>query len=160
MTLKMKRNKKLPARFLSHSSSETIEIAQQFCSTLSMNTVIALHGDLGAGKTTFVKGVAKGLGALDMDSVSSPTFSYLNIYDGQIPLFHFDLYRMNNVSDFILSGFEDYFHAGGICCIEWPCFALEVLPKGTILIDFKHQGMLEREIIIRRIGESDETIPL
>lgn len=146
----MKRNKESLTRFLSRSSSETIEIAHHLASSLSVNAVIALHGDLGAGKTTFVKGIAKGLGTGDTDLVSSPTFSYLNIYNGDFPLFHFDLYRMNSANDFAMSGFEEYFQAGGICCIEWPGHASEALPNDTIFVDFKHDGILTREIIIRR----------
>ncbi len=160
MILKMKRSRKFFTRFFCHSSSETIEVARLFSSDLPVNTVIALRGDLGAGKTTFVKGVIKGLGTSDMDIVSSPTFSYLNIYEGQIPLFHFDLYRMKSADDFVLNGFEDYFQAGGICCIEWPCLAFEVLPKSSFLVDFKHHGILGRELIIRRIGDSNETVPI
>lgn len=161
MTLKTKkRNNLLCTPLLSHSSSDTIELAHQLGLHLSKNSVIALQGDLGAGKTTFVKGIAKALGVLNMDIVTSPTFSYLNIYDGPIPLFHFDLYRMKSAQDFFSSGFEDYFFADGVCCIEWPNFAVEALPKDTILVDFSYCGELGREILIRNTGDTDETYPL
>ena len=151
-----KRNSLLYPPFFSHSSIDTIELAYRFGLNLPKNTVIALKGDLGAGKTTFVKGIAKALGVSDMDIVTSPTFSYLNIYDGSIPLFHFDLYRMKNFQDFSSSGLEDYFFADGICCIEWPDIAVEALPKNTILVDFSHRGTSEREIVIRNREDADD----
>jgi tRNA threonylcarbamoyladenosine biosynthesis protein TsaE len=106
-----------------------------------------LKGDLGAGKTTFVKGIATALG-IDADCVSSPTFSYLNIYEAKIPLYHFDMYRLNSKEQFETSGFEEFFFAGGITCIEWPDVALEALPKETIFIDFQHCGEDRREIVV------------
>jgi tRNA threonylcarbamoyladenosine biosynthesis protein TsaE len=161
MILKMKKkNNLLCSPFLSQSSTDTIELAYQFGLSLSKNTVIALKGDLGAGKTTFVKGIAKALGISNMDIVTSPTFSYLNIYDSSIPIFHFDLYRMKSLQDFFSSGFEEYFSADGVCCIEWPDIAAEALPKNTILVDFSHRGTLEREIFILNRGDADEAHPL
>ncbi len=129
-----------------------MEIAKEFAASLLPNTIIALQGDLGAGKTTFVKGLAQGIGVGDADAVCSPTFSYLNIYDGKLPLFHFDLYRIGSSEEFAMSGFEEYFYAGGISCLEWPGCAASALPKEAVLVDFKHCGMQEREIIIRRLS--------
>ncbi len=127
-----------------------MEIAAFLATSLEANTVVSLRGDLGAGKTTFVKGLAKGLGIHDEDCVASPTFSYLNIYDGRLPLFHFDLYRLTSAEGFEMSGFQEYFQAGGISCIEWPEFATAYLPQETVFIDMMHYGTQDREIVIRR----------
>jgi tRNA threonylcarbamoyladenosine biosynthesis protein TsaE len=101
---------------------------------LPSNTVLALSGDLGAGKTTFVQGLALGLGIEEV--VQSPTFVLLNIYQDR--LFHFDLYRLKQSSDFIGLGFEEYFQKGGICAIEWPDRIAPLLPVGTVSIHFAY----------------------
>ena len=85
---------------------------------LSPNAILALSGELGAGKTTFVQGLAAGLNITE--TVTSPTFVYLHSYEGKLPLFHFDLYRLTSANDFEALGFSEYFFAGGICAIEWP----------------------------------------
>lgn len=103
---------------------------------LPSSTVLALSGELGAGKTTFVQGLALGLGILE--TVQSPTFVILNIY--QARLFHFDLYRLKKASDFIDLGLEEYFQKGGICAIEWPDLIVKFLPSTTISIDFAYDG--------------------
>ncbi len=100
------------------------------------NAILALQGDLGAGKTTFVQGLAKGLGISDL--VQSPTFTYLQIYEGAVPLYHFDLYRLNNESDFVLLGFEEYFDMGGIVVIEWPERIASLIPPSAQLITLSH----------------------
>jgi len=127
-----------------------MKFAARLATSLRPNDVIALSGDLGAGKTTFVKGLAKGMGLCDEEAITSPTFSYLNIYEGTTPLFHFDLYRLSSEIEFELSGFQDYFCAGGITCIEWPNCAIPCLPKKTFFIDLMHRGAQKREILMRR----------
>jgi tRNA threonylcarbamoyladenosine biosynthesis protein TsaE len=101
---------------------------------LPANTILALSGDLGAGKTTFVQGLALGLDI--QEPIQSPTFILLNAYD---PLYHFDLYRLKTSSDFTNLGFEEYFHKGGICAIEWPDRIADLLPPGTIHIHFSYE---------------------
>jgi tRNA threonylcarbamoyladenosine biosynthesis protein TsaE len=93
---------------------------------------------LGAGKTTFVQGIA--LGLCINESVQSPTFNYLNIYQGTFPLYHFDLYRMKGPSDFFSMGFEEYFDSNGITVIEWAERLAETLPPRAISIHFSHDG--------------------
>ena len=136
--------------FFSVSLEETLGIAETLGRSLGSNSVVALTGDLGSGKTTFVKGLVKGLGVRDPDEVSSPTFSYLNIYKARLPVFHFDLYRLQNALEFEASGFEEYFVAGGVSCIEWPEFAGSSLPKEAIFVDLWHRGEHLREIVINQ----------
>lgn len=115
---------------LCHSPEETIDLATQFAIQLQPNDIVALSGDLGAGKTTFVKGVAQGLGSSDL--VQSPTYVYLQIYEAPLPLFHFDLYRLRSSDDFLAMGFEEHFSQGGITLIEWPERLGGLLPPQTI----------------------------
>ena len=110
---------------------ETRAFAKQLAQRLKPGDIIALFGDLGSGKTTFVQGL------IPSKEVTSPTFSYLHIYGN---FYHFDLYRLPSIDDFIALGFQDYFFAGGICCIEWPEKIVSLLPPHSIHIHFFHEG--------------------
>jgi tRNA threonylcarbamoyladenosine biosynthesis protein TsaE len=119
------------------SAEDTVLAGRIIGSALTPHTVLALSGDLGAGKTTFVQGLALGLGHDAL--IQSPTFIYLNVYEGTIlPLFHFDLYRMKTASDFLGLGFDEYFDKGGVCAIEWPEKIASLLPKSTLYLSFAH----------------------
>lgn len=118
------------------SSEETISFGRKMATLLPPNTILALSGDLGAGKTTFVQGLALGLGIEEV--VQSPTFVLLNNY--QERLFHFDLYRLKQPTDFTSLGFEEYFQRGGICAIEWPDRIAELLPPDAVFIHFSYDG--------------------
>ncbi len=107
----------MKSEFISHSAEETEEIAKELAKTLSAGSIILYEGDLGAGKTTFTKGIAKALGISEV--VTSPTFALVNEYYGKFPLFHFDLYRISNTDDLYAIGFFDYLDRGGIICAEW-----------------------------------------
>lgn len=113
------------------TAEDTIAFGKKMASMLPKNAVVALSGDLGAGKTTFVQGLALGLGI--KDPIQSPTFVLLNLYKG---LYHFDLYRLKDEADFTSLGFEEYFHKDGICVIEWPERIAKILPAGTVYIEF------------------------
>lgn len=118
------------------SYEKTIEVGRSIGVLLRPNTILALSGDLGAGKTTFVQGIALGLQI--KDPVQSPTFVYFNQYEGTLPLFHFDLYRMKNSSDFLGLGFDEYFHREGICAIEWPERITDLLLRKALFFSFSH----------------------
>lgn len=124
--------------FLS-SEEETVEFGRSLASQLPPGAILALSGDLGSGKTTFVKGLAQGLG-IDAP-IQSPTFVYFHHYIGTIPLFHFDLYRMKGADDFLGLGFEEYFDAGGLCAIEWSERIESLLPEKTYRISFSHDPL-------------------
>ena len=111
--------------YISKNQQQTEQIAFDYAKTLSKGDVILLKGEMGAGKTTFVKGLAKGLG-ID-DEVTSPTYAYMNDYDGV--LYHYDCYRLSSGEDAEALGLTDYFYAGGICVIEWSQNISSVLPK-------------------------------
>lgn len=128
-----------------HSADETFSWGQQLGMTLLPNTVLALYGDLGAGKTTLIKGIASGFAAIDPKEITSPTFTYLNTYPR---FFHFDLYRLKGGDDFLALGFDDYFQSGGVCCIEWPEKIEALLPPHTIKIELNYIGAASREVVV------------
>jgi len=104
--------------FITESPEQTEQVAAKLAEVLQPGTVIAFEGDLGAGKTAFVRGLAKGLGA--RDRVTSPTYTVVNEYlSGRLPLFHFDMYRLSCADDLWDIGWEDYLDRGGICAVEW-----------------------------------------
>ena len=105
-------------QFITNSPAETEAVGAALSRVLSPGTVIAYRGDLGAGKTAFTRGLARGLGV--NDPVTSPTYTIVNEYlGGRMPLFHFDMYRLHSAEDLWDIGWEDYLERGGICAVEW-----------------------------------------
>lgn len=119
------------------SFHDMVALGKELGEQLEPGTIIALSGDLGAGKTTLVQGLALGLQI--SSPVQSPTFTYLHQYEGKYPLFHFDLYRMKGAEDFLGMGFDEYFDAGGICAIEWPERIEEILPPKALRLFISHE---------------------
>lgn len=137
--------------FISHSPDETISWARQFSASLKPGDVICLYGDLGAGKTTLVRGIAQGLGLSQEEHVTSPTFVIMHRYTCRIPLYHFDCYRMNSLDDLIAVGFEEFIYSGGgVACVEWPERAGNLIPEGKISITLSHLGERARRIVVER----------
>lgn len=130
---------------------ETMAFAKDYGQSLRPNTLLCFRGDLAAGKTTFVKGLVEGLAGISADEVSSPTFSYLNIYEGKVPVYHFDLYRLRDVEEFLSMGFDEYFTAGGVCCIEWTERIASLIPEEAMVITLKHLPEGGRSIHIEEI---------
>jgi len=138
---------------ISHSPDETIRLGRQFARSVKPGTVIALIGDLGSGKTTFVKGLALGLGVLDKREVKSPTFVIFHMYKGRIPLYHFDLYRLDQSSDLTELGMDEYLgDLGAVSLIEWADRIPEVITQADFEIRFSRQGEKDRTIKITRRG--------
>jgi len=117
---------------------ETIREGEKLGGTLSPGAVVALCGELGAGKTAFTRGLAVGLG-ISMN-VSSPTFTIVNEYSGKIPLFHFDMYRLNDEDELFDIGWDDYLERGGVCVVEWSDKVPGAFPPGTVFIKFDNLG--------------------
>ena len=104
--------------FITHSPEETERLAQALAALLQSGDIIAYRGDLGAGKTAFTRGLARGLGC--REQVTSPTYTIVNEYlSGRLPLFHFDMYRLASSDDLWSIGWEDYLDRGGVCAVEW-----------------------------------------
>lgn len=100
--------------------------------------MLAFFGDLGTGKTTFIRYLAEALSGIAQESVTSPTFQYLNIYSGKVTVYHFDLYRLQGASDFVHMGFDELLGGDGICCIEWAERIEDILPPETLHITITH----------------------
>lgn len=128
--------------YFSSSAAETFQKGYQLGKMLSPFTVVCLFGELGAGKTTFVKGLVESATQLNGSIVQSPTFTYLNIYEGVQTVYHFDLYRLQSADDFLKMGFDEYFEAGGICCIEWSERLGNYLPSNSLSV---HLTQIETE---------------
>ena len=119
--------------FLTHSEMETEALGARLAERLTPGAVVACRGDLGVGKTAFTRGLARGLEC--RERVTSPTFTIVNEYEGgRLPLFHFDLYRLEGAEDLFDIGWDDYLDRGGVCAVEWSERAEEALPPGTIRV--------------------------
>jgi tRNA threonylcarbamoyladenosine biosynthesis protein TsaE len=138
-------------RKISKSVEETIAIGAKFAKGLKSGDCVALIGDLGAGKTIFTKGVAKGLGVKNACYVNSPTFVIIKEYEGRLPLYHFDLYRLNGHSGFDDMNYEEYFYGDGVTVIEWADKIRELLPVRYWEVSLKAANEKQRHIKIRKI---------
>lgn len=138
-------------KFVTRSEFGTRNAAKKFAQSLAPGSVIALVGDLGAGKTAFTKGIAEFF-EIEGD-VSSPTFTIVNEYNGTLDLYHFDAYRLENVTADNCDWMDDYFFGDGICIIEWAQNIEEVLPRGYIKVQIKKNPKMGddyREIFIEK----------
>lgn len=135
------------AKYISKSVEDTYALARKIAERLKGGEVILLNGNLGAGKTTFTKGLAK---ALRIDEVvTSPTFTFMKEYKGRLSLYHFDMYRAEDEDELYELGLSDYLYMNGVCVIEWNKF--ESVPN-PIVIDVKTTGEEEREFDVRGIN--------
>ena len=137
-------------KFTSTSVRKTLSFARAFAQELKPGSVVALEGDLGSGKTTFIKGIALGLGLKDSDEVKSPTFTLMNIYPAKVPVYHFDLYRLENLRQIQAIGFEEYIHdPNAISCIEWAGKAKALLPPAAFHVSLQVTGEKSRLITVQ-----------
>lgn len=144
-----------PFQFLSHSEAQTMQLAQTLGRHLKAGDIVCLTGDLGSGKTTFAKGIAKGL-KVDPRQVNSPTFVLMNIYQGKMPLFHFDLYRMEDAEEILNLGYEEFFYDEGVTVVEWAERLQGFMPRGCLHVEMIHKGESERSIKIEAVGKRYE----
>ena len=143
--------------FTTKSEEETMDIGRKMGLSLKPGEVIAMTGDLGAGKTHFTMGVAESLGVTEY--VSSPTFTIVNEYtNGKIPLYHMDAYRLGDPDELLEIGFEEYVSAGGVVIIEWANIVEDVLPPETIWIKIQRMDMVDLNMrnITVEVPEGDD----
>ena len=132
--------------YLTHGPEETEALGEALARQLHGGEVLAFTGDLGAGKTAFTRGLARGLGI--SDPVTSPTYTIVNEYlRGRIPLFHFDMYRLGSSDELFDIGWEDYLTRGGVCAVEWSENVADAM-EDPITIEIRRLGDQDREIII------------
>ena len=135
--------------FTTHSAAETEALGERLAARLTGGEVIAYTGDLGAGKTAFTRGLARGLGITDR--VTSPTFTIVNEYEGgRLPLFHFDMYRLSSSDELYDIGWEDYLDRGGVCAVEWSEIVSDALEENELIrVDIKNEcGNDDRTITV------------
>ncbi|HOE57844.1 MAG TPA: tRNA (adenosine(37)-N6)-threonylcarbamoyltransferase complex ATPase subunit type 1 TsaE [Bacillota bacterium] len=133
------------------SVEETLQIGEQLGKLLDKGNIVCLSGDLGAGKTSFAQGIAKGLGVKDY--VTSPTYTIINEYEGRLPLYHFDVYRLNDVEEMHELGYEEYFFSDGVVVLEWADMVRDIIPGERLWITILNtKGDNSREIIIEPTG--------
>ena len=138
------------AEYITTNEAQTQAIGEKLGKNAKPGQVFALDGDLGAGKTVMTRGIARGMG-LNEDDVCSPTFTIVNEYDeskdgsrAQVPLFHFDTYRLGGSDDFLDAGLDEYFDRGGVCVIEWSSVIDDLLPKDTVRITITGSGEMRK----------------
>lgn len=141
--------------FITSSPWDTETLGECLGKLSKRGMVLCLIGDLGVGKTEFVKGFAKGLEVADY--ITSPTFTIVNQYEGKLPLYHFDVYRINDVDEMYEIGYEEYIYGQGVCVIEWANLIEDILPEERVTVKIEkdlEEGLDCRKIKIETIGES------
>ena len=141
-------------KIISHNELDTIELAQNIESEKFPNMVICLDGELGSGKTIFTKGIAKAMGITE--TITSPTFTIIKEYNGELPLYHMDVYRLDGNTDGV--GIEEYFEKGGVVVIEWAATIKDILPSEYLHIKFKVVDENKRTLIITPHGTKYEEL--
>ena len=144
-------------KFHTESAEETAKIGEGLGKLLSPGDIVCLSGDLGAGKTAFTQGIARGLEVKDY--VTSPTYTIINEYEGRVPLYHFDVYRLNDVEEMYELGYEEYFFGDGVVVLEWADMVSDIIPEDRLWITILNtKGDNSREIIMEPAGEAYEAI--
>ncbi|WRP06865.1 tRNA (adenosine(37)-N6)-threonylcarbamoyltransferase complex ATPase subunit type 1 TsaE [Rossellomorea aquimaris] len=131
------------------SPEETGQFAEKLASHLNPGAVLTLEGDLGAGKTTFTKGLAKGLGVTK--TVNSPTFTIIKEYRGRLPLYHMDVYRLDDSFEDL--GFDEYFEGEGVTVVEWAHLIQDQLPEELLSLSIYREGDSTRRIVLKPYGD-------
>lgn len=136
---------------------ETKEIGYKLGRLLKKGDVVCLTGDLGAGKTTLTKSMARGLEV--EEDVTSPTFTIINEYDGRLPVYHFDVYRIVDIDEMYDIGYEEYFYGNGVCIVEWASQIKELIPKEHLWMEIKlGEEINSREFYIKGTSKHFESI--
>jgi tRNA threonylcarbamoyladenosine biosynthesis protein TsaE len=137
---------------ISRSPQQTIQYGRAFAGVLEPGSVIGLVGELGSGKTCFIKGLASALAGISEHDVTSPTFTFMQEFPGQVPLYHFDLYRIAGSADLYDLGFEECLYGGGVTVIEWADRAAGTLPGERMIITMECIAEDERRLIFTAYG--------
>ena len=132
---------------VTNTVDETVEVGRRLGALLQGGDVVALLGDVGAGKTHLTKGIAASKGVATSD-VTSPTFAIVNIYYGSEEIYHIDTYRAKSIADLLEIGIDEYLYGEGICIIEWPSIVEELLPEGCLRVELTHYDSTRRRIAV------------
>lgn len=135
------------------SATETINLGKRIGKLLQAGDVVALIGRLGSGKTTLTQGLARGLGVKRKDYVTSPSFTLIKEHKGRIPIYHIDLYRIDNIKEIFNLGYEEYFYGEGVAIIEWADKIRKLLPREVLIINLEIIGENRRKIELAPKGK-------
>ncbi len=139
-------------KLISRSVQDTFDIGERLGKLLEKGNILCLSGDLGAGKTAMTQGIGRGLGVSDY--VTSPTYTIINEYQGRLPLYHFDVYRLDHVDEMYELGYEEYFFGDGVTVIEWADSVKDIIPVARLWITIlKTKDGEGREILLEPTGE-------
>ena len=134
--------------FITNSLEETIHLGRKIGKLLKQGDVVALIGNLGAGKTVIANGLCEGLGVKE-DYITSPAYTIINQYDGKVPVYHIDLYRLNDSRELYNIGWDEYIYGNGTCIIEWANKAGEMLPEKYLMVNMEVTGNEKRKITLQ-----------
>lgn len=148
----------LTLQLTSNSSDETEQLGVHVGLLLKPGFFVALRGDMGGGKTCFTRGLVASLAPQSAYLVASPTYAIMNCYPGNIPVYHFDFYRLSGDDDIAELGFEEFFYGDGVCVTEWSERLTELLPGDTLTIQFEYAGDDTRLISITSSGEKSDNV--
>lgn len=140
--------------FISSQPEETARFGRELTATFKRADIVLLRGDLGAGKTTLAKGIASGFG-IDPNEVTSPTFVIMQCYQGRWPVYHFDLYRLEDAVALDSVERDEYFYGDGISLVEWPERLGDQLPSEYVDIELRHVTPEQRKITVRRVRRKE-----
>jgi len=138
-------------KIISNGIEETVRIGSELAKKLKRGDVVALIGELGSGKTVLTKGIAKGLGVKDVRYVNSPTFVIIKEYKGKMPLYHFDLYRLNKSNSLDSLSYDEYFYGDGVAVVEWADKIRKALPQRYLEVRLSVIGENQRKIEVKKI---------
>jgi len=143
---------------VTRSVNDTVRLGARLGRLLGAGDVVGLTGELGSGKTTFTKGIARGLRVRDAKHVNSPSFVIVKEYIGRVPLYHFDIYRLDDPSDLDTVGYKEYFYGRGVTVIEWADKIKPILPDKYLAVEFSSVGEKERKVRFIAKGEHYERL--
>lgn len=144
-------------QLITTTPEETMALGVRLAAFLSAGDIVCLFGDLGSGKTTLIKGLAQGLG-VNPDEVNSPTYVLMQMYEGaRLPLFHFDLYRLEEAHHIHGIGYEEFFYGQGISVVEWAERLGDLMPEGYLSIELRHQDH-QRALTLKAVGDRYERV--
>jgi tRNA threonylcarbamoyladenosine biosynthesis protein TsaE len=138
--------------FISHSEAQTRRLGARLGKLVQAGQIVALLGDLGTGKTRLAQGFGEGLDVLPDEVINSPTFTFVNQYQGRLTYYHIDLYRLTNATEAETLGLDDYFFGDGVCLIEWADRLAATIPPDRLEIELYHLNDTKRRIVVRAYG--------
>lgn len=144
-------------KYISKAPEETVEYGERLSKLIKKGDIICFFGDLGAGKTTMIKGIARGLN-VKRARVNSPTFVLMNVYEGRLPIYHFDLYRLKGNENIASTGYDEFLYDEGVALVEWADHFGDLMPDEYLKVELKHRDLHRRQINLGAKGSRYQNI--